>query len=127
MFGQFAEHLGGAVYPGVFENYVVNGSFDVWNASEGNTGLAFPDTDAHENVAYPWEPITVAGNVRHEQRVGGVRGRGNEDALVAGLEVPDGHALEPADATEPQYQRIVLGGEGDVGQRVALPDRRVSS
>ncbi|MCU4973540.1 hypothetical protein OB955_12410 [Halobacteria archaeon AArc-m2/3/4] len=131
LFGRFAEHIGGAMYPGVVENYVTNGTFDVWNASSDRAGGPFADVESPEGVAYPWELATVAGDVHLERPVGGVRGRDHceEDALVEGVEVPEGHRLEPSGPVESRYQRVDLDGEGEggVGQRLALPDRRASS
>lgn len=127
VFGRFAEHLGGGIYPGVFEDYVVNGSFDVWNRSGTTTGHAFPDVEAHDGVAYPWEPIVTDGEVDFEQRTGGVRGRRDGEALVNGTEIPDGHRLDPPGVTESRYQRVVLDGNGGVKQRIVLPDRRERS
>ena len=127
VFGRFAEHLGGGIYPGVFEEYVTNGSFDVWNRSGTTTGHAFPDVEAHDGVAYPWEPVGTDRDVAFEHRVGGVRGRRDDAALVDGTEIPDGHRLDPPGVTEPRHQRVVLDGESGVKQRLVLPDRRERS
>jgi alpha-N-arabinofuranosidase len=127
LFGRFAEHIGGALYPGVFENYVLNGTFDVWNESAGSAGPPF-DVDTHEGIAYPWEPAGEGADF--EQRVGGVRGRGAADALREGVEVPERKRPDPPDVTDSRYQRVALDGSdgaGGVRQRLALPDRRTAS
>ncbi|WP_415380151.1 hypothetical protein [Halosimplex sp. TS25] len=128
VFGRFAEHLGGAIYPGVFENYVLNGTFDVWNTSS-DPWTAYPNVDTHEGIAAPWEPVGSAEDAVFEQRVSGVRGRDDPGALVDGVEVPDDKRPDPPEVTEPRYQRIEndSDGEAGVGQRLALPDRRTGS
>ncbi|MFB6201698.1 MAG: hypothetical protein ABEI98_06775 [Halorhabdus sp.] len=126
IFGKFNEHLGSAIYPGVFEDYVHNGSFEVWNTVEEgpHEGVAVPETPAHDGVAYPWEPIDTAGAVSFTQAVGGEHGRRRDDDLDYGTEVPDHRGPNPAGITDPRFQRIELAGEGGVAQRVALPDFR---
>jgi len=128
IFGRFSEHLGSVMYPGVFEDYLKNGSFEVWHESGSarNSGIVFPEVSAYEDVAYPWEPVENAGEVALDQRAGGVHGRAEAPALEAGVGVPESFELEPAGVTEPRYQRITLAesASGGVGQRVALPDFR---
>ena len=117
--GRFAEHIGGAMYPGVYENYVTNGAFDAWNEGRGPIG-GF-DVERHDGVAYPWVPAGETGDT--EQRRGGVRGR-EGSPLVDGVDVPAGQRLDPAGVTESRYQHVEGRPAGGVRQRVALPDRR---
>jgi len=126
IFGKFNEHLGSAIYPGVFEDYVHNGSFEVWNTVEEapHEGLAFPETPEHEALAYPWEPLERRGDVAFAQEVGGEHGRRRDDELDHGAEVPDHRGPTPAGITEPRFQRVEVAGEGGIAQRVALPDFR---
>lgn len=126
IFGKFNEHLGSAIYPGVFEDYVHNGSFEVWNTVEEDPheGLAFPEVPEHDGVAYPWEPVENDGTVRLSQEVGGVHGRRYDAALDDGAEVPEHRGPTPAGITDPRFQRVTLSGAGGVEQRVALPDFR---
>ena len=128
LFGKFQEHLDSAIYPGVYEDYLRNGSFEVWNASgEGPmAGIVFDDVVEHEGVAYPWVP--VGEGPTYEQVTGGVHGRHGDDALDGGPEVPEEFYPEPLDVTEPRFQRLIFDEAGDQGgifQRVALPDDRV--
>jgi alpha-N-arabinofuranosidase len=126
VFGKFGEHLGSAMYPGVYEDYVTNGCFEVWNTVEGGgpDGNAFPETPEHDDTAYPWEPLEREGEVTLSQKEGGVRGREYDDALEGDLGIPDRYGPDPEGVAGPRFQRVTVDGEGGVAQRVALPDYR---
>lgn len=126
IFGKFNEHLGSAIYPGVFEEYLKNGSFEVWNTVEegSHNGLYYPSMAKYDDVAYPWEPLERTGDVSYSQVVGGEHGRRRDDSLDHGEEVPDHRGPTPTGITEPRFQRVDLSGEGGVAQRVPLPDFR---
>lgn len=128
LFGKFQEHLDSAIYPGVYEDYLRNGSFEVWNASgEGPmAGIIFEDITEHEGVAYPWRP--VGSGAAYEQMMGGIHGRHRDDVLDGGPEVPEEFYPVPLDVTESRFQRISFDSTDDTGgiaQHIALPDERV--
>ncbi|MFC4986280.1 hypothetical protein [Saliphagus infecundisoli] len=126
LFGKFQEHLDSAIYPGVYEDYLRNGSFEVWNASGGGpmAGIVFDDIAEHDGIAYPWQP--TGDGATYEQVTGGIHGRHRDDALDGGPEVPEECYPVPQEVTEPRFQRLSFenSDEGGVFQRVALPDER---
>jgi alpha-N-arabinofuranosidase len=99
LFGSFYEEHWGDVTPGIFEQYLVNPSFEPWYVSpdENKTRLVF-ETPEYDGVAFPWEPLP-----------------GNEGALA-----------RSSDKYNSEYgQRItVAGNSGGIVQRLALPDYR---
>jgi alpha-N-arabinofuranosidase len=65
LFGRFFEHHGADVYPGMYEQYIINTSFEKWyNKDESSltplkdikTQIVFTDVDSTSGIAYPWEP-----------------------------------------------------------------------
>lgn len=63
--GRFFEHHGCDVYPGVYEQYIVNTSFEQWYRKDENSPtplkdvkerLVFSDIEESQGIAYPWEP-----------------------------------------------------------------------
>lgn len=72
LFGRFYEHHGGAVYPGIYEQYIVNTSFEKYYFKDSNSPtplrdinpwLIFEDTRPFKGVSYPWEPFGSRKNV----------------------------------------------------------------
>lgn len=65
LFGRFFEHHGCDVYPGIYEQYIVNPSFEAYYR-KGDTSptpqrdrkpwLVFPTVQETQGIAYPWEP-----------------------------------------------------------------------
>ena len=56
LFSSFSEHHGGDLVPGIYEQYIVNPSFETWynSAPETKSELLFPDTPEISGIAYPW-------------------------------------------------------------------------
>ena len=141
IFGKFIEHNGRDIYPGIYSDHLVNGSFEIYNTSGRRPGLLF-DVGIHLGIARGWEPIEERGRVSFEQVPGGVRGRRPEPELDSGEEVPLVYRPWPRNVTESRFQRIEVGGDGvggrvagrgrsdargGVSQRTALPDRRTTT
>lgn len=66
LWGRFFEHHGSDVYPGIYEQYIVNTSFEPWYHKDANSPtpikdikewLVFRNIEETEGVAYPWEPF----------------------------------------------------------------------
>lgn len=138
IFGKFIEHNGRDVYPGVYSDHLVNGSFEIYNTSGRRPGLLF-DVGIHLGIARGWEPIEDRGRVSFDQVPGGVHGRRPEPELDSGVEVPLVYRPWPRNVTESRFQRVEVGGRagivgrdgasgrGGVSQRTALPDRRTTT
>jgi alpha-N-arabinofuranosidase len=103
LFGSFYEEHWGDVTPGVYEQYLVNPSFEPWYRAPGEnkTRVVFP-VPAAEGVAYPWEPYPNTG---------------------AAVWSASGDRVNSE-----QSQRIDMrgGAAGGVTQRLALPDYRLT-
>jgi len=65
LFGRFFEHHGCDVYPGIYEQYIVNPSFEKYYRKGKDSPtprkdvkprLVFDDIPQTEGLAYPWEP-----------------------------------------------------------------------
>ena len=143
IFGKFIEHNGRDIYPGIYSDHLVNGSFEIYNTSGRRPGLLF-DVGIHLGIARGWEPREERDRVSFEQVSGGVRGRQPEPELDSGEEVPLLYRPWPRNVTESRFQRIEVGGggfggrvtargggggdaRGGVSQRTALPDRRTET
>lgn len=68
LFGRFYEHHGCDVYPGIYEQYIVNPSFEAYYRKEDNSPtprrdvkpcLVFPAVQETRGIAYPWEPYNA--------------------------------------------------------------------
>ena len=137
LFGKFIEHNGRDIYPGIYSDHLVNGSFEIYNTSGRRPGLLF-DVGIHLGIARGWEPVEERGRVSFDQVPGGVRGRQPEPELDSCEEVPLVYRPWPRNVTESRFQRIEVGGgwiegrgqedaRGGVSQRTALPDRRTET
>jgi alpha-N-arabinofuranosidase len=131
VFGKFTEMNAREGYPGIYSEYLANGSFEDWYTWPKRTPeeaptwwrrseVIFRDVEEALGVAFPWEGFREDGaRVSFEHAVGGVHGRGE-----SGRERTDVHGRVHREP-ERRYQRItVWEGRGGVEQRIALPDRR---
>ena len=125
LFGSFFEEHWGDVTPGIFEQYLVNPSFEPWFHKQGDTKtrLVF-EPYPRDGVAYPWEPIpggdaklTISAeervNSQQSQRItvtGGFTG-----GVLQQLALPDYR-------TKKYRLRLHLRGEGDVRASAVLFD-----
>jgi alpha-N-arabinofuranosidase len=107
LFGRMAEHYcSGTIYPGIYSEHIKNNSFypRTWSEDDyfGPKTFFNPESiERHENIPFPWEPISESG-VAFEQRSGGVS------------------AVETTD-----YQRVSLSdARGGIAQKIVLPDFR---
>lgn len=110
LFGRFFEHHGADVYPGMYEEYIVNSSFEKWYFGEDVIGfkqenknrLIWTDIKSTDGIAYPWEPLNK--------------------------EISAGYAYD-SDAVNTNFSQKISNSQDyvDVGikQRLALPDYRV--
>ncbi len=103
LFGSFYEEHWGDVTPGVYEQYLVNPSFEPWYEREGEskTRVVFP-VPAASGVAYPWEPYP--------------------DARAAVWSA----AADRVNSEQSQRIEVREGTRAGVAQRLALPDYRVT-
>lgn len=112
LFGRFYEHHGCDVYPGIYEQYIVNTSLEKYYhkgedsptpLKDVKSWLVFEDIPATEGVAYPWQPYN-----------------GGKD--VAYALSPDAFNSKVSQ----QIKRQKAGGGDAVGikQKLALPDYR---
>ena len=111
LYGRFFEHHGGAVYPGIDEQYIINTSFEKYYKkgedsptprNDINPWLVFRDVKPTEGVAYPWEPFGDTAKVQF--------------------------SLDSQAFNSQTSQKIVTtstGGDAGIRQRIALPDYRV--
>ena len=103
IFGSFYEEHWGDVTPGIYEQYLVNASFEPWYTAPGEnkTRVVFP-VPAAPGVAYPWEPYPDAGSASWSA---------SDDRV-----------------NSERSQRVDVRGEAPAGvaQRLALPDYRVT-
>lgn len=65
LFGRFFEHYGCNVYPGIYEQYIINPSFEAYYRKRDDSPtprkdvmpwLVFPAIQETQGIAYPWEP-----------------------------------------------------------------------
>jgi alpha-L-arabinofuranosidase len=114
IFGKFFEMNGRDTYPGIIDDCIANGSFELWFSKRKKDGTNLPwtmrteimyrDTPQTPGLAYPWEPVNGQEGV-FEQLQGGVHGKPSWKA----------------------FQRMKLAdGAGRIGiaQRITLPDER---
>jgi alpha-N-arabinofuranosidase len=103
IFGSFYEEHWGDVTPGVYEQYLVNPSFEPWYTAPGEnkTRVVFP-VPAAPGVAYPWEPYP--------------------DARAASWSASD----DRLNSERSQRVEVRGGASAGVAQRLALPDYRVT-
>ena len=68
LWGRFFEHHGNDAYPGLYEQYIVNTSFEPWYRKDENSPtpskdtkewLIFKNVQETEGIAYPWEPFGI--------------------------------------------------------------------
>lgn len=125
IFGKFLEMNGTQVYPGIYAQYLANGSFEQWYTLPQGSGQTAPpwwqrssiiyrDTPTYKGVAYPWQPVEgtssigTSGVVEYSVQPGGVEGA----------------------AKNPLFQQVVITNKDTTAgilQRVALPDERTRS
>jgi len=57
LFGSFSEQHWGDITPGIYEQYLINPSFEEWyeDTEEYKTQLVFLDTEKQAGIAYPWQ------------------------------------------------------------------------
>lgn len=74
LFGSFSEEHWGDITPGIYEQYVVNPSFEEWYVKTGNDGspeeksnLVWRNIPKTDGVAYPWEYVGHNGKAKVEQ------------------------------------------------------------
>lgn len=124
IFGKFLEMNGTQIYPGIYAQYLANGSFEQWYTKPNGTAqtppwwqrssIIYRDTPTYKGIAYPWQPVSgtssiaAAGGVQYSMKGGGVEGA----------------------AKNPFFQQIVLTKQttrAGILQRIALPDKRTRS
>jgi alpha-N-arabinofuranosidase len=84
IFGKFFETNGRDTYPGIIEDCIANGSFEMWHSKRKKDGTNLPwtmrteimyrDTPLTPGLAYPWEPVNYAEGA-FAQPEGGVHGK----------------------------------------------------
>ncbi len=108
LWGRFFEHHGSDVYPGIYEQYLVNTSFEPWYhkdessptpAKDVKEWLVFRDVEETEGVAYPWEPFGVESNPLFEL---------SSDSLNSETAQKIVHTMGTGDAPVGVAQRIML-------------------
>ena len=59
LFGSFQEEHWGDLAPGIYEQYIVNPSFEKWKWGEKHlkTKIVFFEVPENDDVAYPWEKV----------------------------------------------------------------------
>ena len=74
LFGSFSEEHWGDITPGIYEQYVVNPSFEDWYIKTGNDGnpeeksnLVWRNIPKTDGLAYPWEYCSQNGTAKLEQ------------------------------------------------------------
>ena len=74
LFGSFSEEHWGDITPGIYEQYVVNPSFEDWYIKTGNDGnpeeksnLVWRNIPKTDGLAYPWEYYSQNGTAKLEQ------------------------------------------------------------
>ena len=103
LFGSFYEEHWGDITPGIYEQYLVNPSFEPWYTAPGEnkTRVVFP-VAAAAGVAYPWEPYP--------------------DARAASWSA----SADRVNSEQSQRIEVHEGAPAGVSQRLALPDYRVT-
>ncbi|MBB6732599.1 hypothetical protein [Cohnella zeiphila] len=114
IFGKFFEMNGRDTYPGIVEDCIANGSFELWHSKRKKDGTNLPwtmrteimyrDTPMTPGLAYPWEPVNFREGA-FAQPEGGIHGK----------------------RERMRFQRIALEGEGEklgIAQRITLADER---
>lgn len=131
VFAKFTEMNGREGYPGIYSEYLANGSFEEWYTWPKRTPAEdppwwrrsealYPDVERVPGVAYPWEPTrSESARATFDQGAGGVHGRGE-----TGRDRTDVHGRTYREP-ERRYQRVTIWeGRAGVAQRTAIPDRR---
>jgi alpha-N-arabinofuranosidase len=114
IFGKFFEMNGKDTYPGIIDDCIANGSFEIWFSKRKKDGTNLPwtmrteimyrDVEQTAGLAYPWEPIGEKKEA-FAQLQGGMHGK-------AGWK---------------SFQRIHLGSSAPtigIAQRITLADER---
>lgn len=114
IFGKFFEMNGRDTYPGIVEDCIANGSFELWHSKRKKDGTNLPwtmrteimyrDTPVTPGLAYPWEPVNFREGA-FEQPEGGIHGKRERR----------------------RFQRIAVEGGGErrgIAQRITLADER---
>jgi alpha-L-arabinofuranosidase len=102
LFGSFQEDHWGDFYPGIYEQYLVNPSFEKWytGSKETKTQLVFK-VENQSDVAYPWQRGKSATSAKFSQ------------------------STEAFNTNQSQCIVLTDAGSAAVEQKVALPDYRV--
>ena len=110
LFGSFSEEHWGDITPGIYEQYIVNPSFEDWylkTDGDGNpeekSNLVWRNINRTDGVAYPWECMSLSGTARFEQ------------------------ALDSFNTHKSQRVRVCESDTAYVYQRVPLPFYRVKT
>lgn len=105
IFGTFSEEHWGDLVPAIYEQYIVNPSFEEWydnGKSEWKTQIVWNSIKAAEGVAYPWEKRVYNGspvfekvedplNSKYAQRISVATGE--KAAILQRLPLPDYRTL----------------------------------
>ena len=61
LFGSFQEEHWGDLTPGIYEQYIVNPSFEKWrwDVKHLKTGIVFFEVPEDKDMAYPWEKAFI--------------------------------------------------------------------
>ncbi|MBD3288994.1 hypothetical protein GF337_09340 [candidate division KSB1 bacterium] len=112
LYGRFFEHHGNDVYPGIYEQYIINTSFEKWYHKDEDSPTPFKDVKSWivfeeiqplRGLAYPFERV------------------GRRDDIKLNL------AEEPLNSERSQYIENKTDSEFvGIKQRLALPDYRIS-
>lgn len=110
LLGTFSEEHWGDITPGIYEQYVVNPSFEEWYVKreddrepQDKSNVIWRDVPRTDGVAFPWETDTIAGAPCFE------------------------YSSEALNTERAQRIRIADGDVACIFQRLALPFYRVQS
>lgn len=105
IFGSYSEEHWGDITPGIYEQYLVNPSFEEWfEIPKGNkTQLLWDTIPSIPGVAYPWENRKYKGTPSFEL---------SKDRLNSKFS---------------QQINVKFGDQAAIGQRLALPDYRTTT
>ena len=106
LFGSFQEEHWGDLTPGIYEQYIVNPSFEKWrwDAKHFKTGIVFFEIPEDEDVAYPWEKAYTGPGITYSLS-----------------------KKNPKNSKYCQYISVSSGKKAGVKQQLALPDYRTLS
>ncbi len=103
LFGSFQEEHWGDLTPGIYEQYIVNPSFEKWKWGEKHlkTGIVFFEVQEDEDVAYPWEKAYTGPGITYSLS-----------------------KKNPKNSQLCQHIVVTSGKKAGIKQQLALPDYR---